>query len=297
MNNAYKTLRAIPVSREIGAEISGVDIASGIDDGQFSELKRAYSDYGVIFFRDQDITPDQHIEFAKRWGDINVNRFFQPVETHPQIAEVRKEPHQKTNIGEAWHTDHSYDRIPAMGSILYAREVPSLGGDTLFSSMYAAYDALSDGMKKMLAGLRAEHSSRHSFGEQAYVGKDMDDVGGRLGNTGAATQDAVHPVIIRHPLSGRPALYVNGEFTVKFEGWTKAESQPLLDFLYEHARQNEFTCRFHWQKGSMAIWDNRATHHCAMNDYQGELRLMHRITIEGEALVSAASDYSLVSGD
>jgi len=210
------------------------------------------------------------------------------VEMHPQIAEVRKEPHQKTNIGAAWHTDHSYDQIPAMGSILYAREVPSLGGDTLFSSMYAAYDALSDGIKKMLAGLCAEHSSRHSFGEQAYVDRDMDDVGGRLGNTGAAIQDAIHPVIIRHPLSGRPALYVNGEFTVKFEGWTKAESQPLLDFLYEHAHQNEFTCRFHWQKGSMAIWDNRATHHCAMNDYHGELRLMHRVTIEGEALVAAA---------
>jgi taurine dioxygenase len=288
MNSEFKTIKATPVSREIGAEISGVDIAYGVDDEQISELKRAYSDYGVIFFRDQDITPDQHIEFAKRWGAINVNRFFQPVETHPQIAEVRKEPHQKTNIGAAWHTDHSYDQIPAMGSILYAREVPSLGGDTLFSSMYAAYDALSDGIKKMLAGLRAEHSSRHSFGEQAYVDRDMDDVGGRLGNIGAATQDAIHPVIIRHPLSGRPALYVNGEFTVKFEGWTRAESQPLLDFLYEHARQNEFTCRFHWQKGSMAIWDNRATHHCAMNDYQGELRLMHRITIEGEALVEAA---------
>jgi len=152
--------------------------------------------------------------------------------------------------------------------------------------MYAAYDALSDGMKKMLTGLRAEHSSRHSFGEQAYVGKDMDDVGGRLGNTGEATQDAVHPVIIRHPLSGRPALYVNGEFTVKFEGWTKDESQPLLSFLYQHLQKNEFTCRFRWQKGSMAIWDNRATQHYAMNDYQGELRLMHRITIEGEPLVA-----------
>ena len=112
----------------------------------------------------------------------------------------------------------------------------------------------------------------------------MDDLGGRLGNTVKAIQDAVHPVIIRHPLSGRPALYVNGEFTVKFESWSKQESQPLLDFLYQHARQNEFTCRFQWQKGSMAIWDNRATHHCALNDYQGELRLMHRITIEGEAL-------------
>jgi taurine dioxygenase len=287
VNSAYKTIIATPVSRELGAEISGVNIAAGISDQQFSEIRQAFCDYGVIFFRGQDITPDQHIEFAQRWGEINVNRFFQPVDTHPVIAEVRKEAHQKKNIGAAWHTDHSYDQIPAMGSILYAREVPSLGGDTLFSSMYAAYEALSDSLKKVLRGLRAEHSSRHSFGEQAYVVTDMNDLGGRLGNTAKAIQDAVHPVVIRHPLSGRPALYVNGEFTVKFEGWSKQESQPLLDFLYQHARQNEFTCRFQWQKGSMAIWDNRATQHCALNDYQGELRLMHRITIEGEALSAA----------
>lgn len=287
MNREFKTLEAAPASREVGAEISGVDIAGGISDEQFSELKQAYSEYGVIFLRDQDITPDQHIEFAERWGVINVNRFFQPVKTHPRIAEVRKEPEQKANIGSTWHTDHSYDQVPAMGSILYAREVPTIGGDTLFSSMYAAYDRLSDGMKKTLQGLRAEHSSRHAFGEQAYVNTNMDDLGERLGNTDAATQDAVHPVVIRHPLSGRPALYVNGDFTVKFEGWTQAESQPLLDFLYAHARQNEFTCRFQWRKGSMAIWDNRATHHNAMNDYQGERRLMHRITIEGEILSAA----------
>ena len=287
MSSEFKTIKAVPVSREVGAEISGVDIAAGISDEQFAELKQAYSDHAVIFLRDQDITPDQHIEFASRWGEINVNRFFHPLETHPEIAEVRKEPHQKANIGADWHTDHSYDQIPAMGSILYAREVPSLGGDTLFSSMYAACDALSEGMKKTLLGMRAVHSSRHVFGEQAYTDRDMEDLGGRLSNTDAATQDAVHPVIIRHPLSGRSALYVNGDFTVKFEGWTKAESQPLLDFLYQHACQYEFTCRFQWQKGSMAIWDNRATHHYAMNDYHGELRLMHRITIEGEALVAA----------
>ena len=273
----FKTIEINRLSPALGAEIFGVDIAAGISDEQFAEIRQAYSDFGVIFFRDQDITPDQHIAFARRWGEINVNRFFQKVESHPIIAEVRKEADQKANIGSAWHTDHSYDQIPAMGSILYARVVPSVGGDTLFSSMYAAYEALSEGMKSMLRGLRAEHSSRHAFGEVAYQESDIDDLGGRLGNTAAATQDAVHPVIIRHPLSGRPALYVNGDFTVK----------PLLDYLYAHARNNEFTCRFHWKKGSMAIWDNRATHHCALNDYFGERRLMHRITIEGEALLAA----------
>ena len=284
MTTNFKTITATPVSPTLGAVIGGVDIATGVNDKQLSEIKQAFADYAVIFFHDQDITPDQHIEFAERWGKINVNRFFQAVGTHPKIAEVRKEPNQKANIGSAWHTDHSYDQIPALGSILYAREVPEVGGDTLFSSMYAAYESLSDGLKATLRGLRAEHSSRHAFGEAAYFNADVDDVGGRLGNAAAATQDSVHPVIIRHPLSGRPALYVNGDFTVKFEGWSKEDSQPLLDYLYVQARQNEFTCRFKWRKGSMAIWDNRATHHCALNDYQGQFRLMHRITVEGVEL-------------
>ncbi len=285
----YATISATPLSPALGAEIGGIDIAAGIDDAQFAELRQAFIDYGVIFLRDQEITPDQHVAFAERWGRININRFFRPVDSHPMIAEVRKEPEQKTNIGSIWHTDHSYDQIPALGSILYAREVPSVGGDTLFASMYEAHDALSDGLRRMLSKMRAEHSSRHVFGETAYVDTDPEDLGGRLGNTAAATQDALHPVIIRHPLSGRPALYVNSDFTVRFEGWTQEESQPLLDYLYAHASRHEFTCRFRWHKGSMAIWDNRATHHLALNDYHGERRLMHRITIEGEALHPAAA--------
>jgi taurine dioxygenase len=284
MAENYSTITVTPISRFVGAEIGNVDIAAGLSDEQFLEIRRAFVAHGVIFIRDQNLSPDQHIEFAKRWGEINVNRFFQAVDTHPIIAEVRKEANQKTNIGSTWHTDHSYDQIPAMGSILYAREVPKIGGDTLFSSMYAAYDHLSNGMKETLLRMRAEHSSRHAFGEAAYVDMDKDDVADRLSNTADATQDATHPVIIKHPLSGRPALYVNGDFTVKFEGWSQPESQPLLDYLYQHAIQNEFTCRFKWHKGSIAIWDNRATHHCALNDYQGERRLMHRITIEGECL-------------
>jgi taurine dioxygenase len=289
MTTKFNTIEVSPLSPALGGIISGVEIAAGISDEQFAEIRQAFIDYSVIFLRDQQITPDQHIEFARRWGEINVNRFFQAVDSHPIIAEVRKEADQKKNIGAEWHTDHSYDEIPAMGSILYAREVPTVGGDTLFASMYAAYDALSDGLKQMLSSMNAEHSSRHVFGEVAYSDRDLDDLGSRLGNTDAAIQDSIHPVIIKHPLSGRPALYVNGDFTVKFENWTQEESQPLLDYLYAHARQNEFTCRFHWQQGSMAIWDNRATHHCALNDYHGERRLMHRITIDGVGLQAAAA--------
>ena len=284
MNSDWKTISVTPLSAALGGEITGVDIAAGVSDEQFSEIRRAFSEYSVIFLRNQEITPEQHLAFAKRWGNINVNRFFRAVDGHPQIAEVRKEPDQSEVIGANWHTDHSYDRIPALGSLLYAREVPVGGGDTLFASMYAAHDALSDGLKKTLSSLRALHSSRHVFGEGGYTNHDD-----RYANSDAATQDAIHPVIIRHPLSGRPALYVNGNFTVQFEGWSREESRPLLDFLCQHACRDEFTCRFQWQVGSMAIWDNRATHHRALNDYPGERRVMHRITVDGEALFPALS--------
>ena len=270
------------LSPALGAEIHGVDLAGELAPETVAEIRRAFLDHGVIFFRDQRITPEQHVAFARRFGEINVNRFFAHVPGHPMIAEVRKEPDQTRNIGESWHTDHSYDRVPAMGSMLLAREVPELGGDTMFASMHAAYDALSDGLKRALEGLRAEHSSRHVFSAGAtYAGTDLE---GRLGNRELATQDAVHPVVIRHPETGRKALYVNRSFTVKIEGWTVEESRGLLDFLYQHAARPEFTCRFRWRAGSMAFWDNRATWHFAINDYHGSRRLMHRVTIEGSPL-------------
>lgn len=271
-----------PVAGALGAVIHGVDLKTALSDGVMADIQAAFHEHSVIFFRDQDITPEQHIAFARRLGPINVNRFFTPVDGYPEIAEVRKEPEQTRNIGERWHTDHSYDEEPAMGSVLLARDVPNHGGDTMFASMYLAYDALSDGFKAMLAPLKAKHSSRHIFGHQAaYIGSDLED---RLHNRDEATQDAIHPVIIRHPSTGRKALYVNRNFTTGIVGWSADESAALLDFLYDHGERPEFTCRFRWKKGSMAIWDNRSTWHCAVNDYQGQRRLMHRITIEGVPL-------------
>lgn len=270
-----------PVSPSLGAEILGVDLRDGLDDETFAAIKQAYSDHGVIFFRDQQLRPEDHIAFAERWNKINVNRFFHPVDGYPMIAEVRKEPEDKKNIGSNWHTDHSYDQIPAMGSVLYALETPPVGGDTIFSSMYLAYETLSDGLKSMLEGLSANHSSRHVFGASRA---DEATKTGRIGNAEQATQDAVHPVVITHPLSGRKALYVNPEFTLGFVGWSPEESKPLLDYLYAHASRPEFTCRFRWADGSVAFWDNRATWHCALNDYHGHRRLMHRITVEGVSL-------------
>ena len=267
----------------VGAYISGIDLNAGATDQQAGDLRKALGQYGVLFFREQHITPEKHIELAERFGPININRFFQPVDGYPNIAEVRKEPDQRVNIGGQWHTDHTYDKEPALGSILVARDLPSSGGDTMFANMYAAYESLSDGMKEMLNNLRAVHSSRHQFGAQSSYSKERE---GRLGNQEAATQDSVHPVVISHPISGRKALYVNGAFTLRFDGWTSEESEPLLRQLYLHAARPEFTHRFKWSPGSIAFWDNRATWHYALNDYHGQSRLMHRITIEGEALAA-----------
>ena len=278
----HQQISVKPQSAALGAVIEGVDLAQDLSDSTLGELKSAFGRYSVIFFRNQDLTPQQHIDLAERWGSINVNRFFKPLEGYPKIAQVIKEADQKENIGGAWHTDHSYDEIPAMGSILYARKVPQVGGDTLFSSMYLAYEALSDGMKDMLNGLKAWHSSRHAFGYGVSDSEHYED--GRLANPDLATQDALHPVVITHPLTGRKALYVNADFTVRFDGWTVEESKPLLDFLYAHGARQEFTCRFQWEPGSIAFWDNRATWHYAINDYHGEQRIMHRITLEGVPL-------------
>jgi taurine dioxygenase len=282
MTTASNSIEVRPIAGALGAEIHGVDLSDDLSENQFAEIRDVFSDNGVIFFRDQTLAPEQHIAFAERWAPININRFFTAVDGHPKIAMVLKEPDQKKNIGGGWHTDHTYDVEPALGSMLYAHEVPTKGGDTMFASMYLAYETLSDGLKATLNGLRARHSSRHVFGIDRNTGGD--DTGGRIINPEMATQDAVHPVVITHPLSGRKALYVNPGFTLGFEGWTDEESKPLLSYLYAHASRPEFTCRFQWKKGSIAFWDNRATWHMAINDYQGERRLMHRITLEGSTL-------------
>ena len=277
----YKNIE-VASTGAVGGEVSGVDLAD-FDDDTLAELRDAFARHSLLVFRDQNLAPEQHIALAERWGKINVNRFFATVEAYPQIAEVLKEPDQKFNIGGAWHTDHSYDQIPALGSMLYALETPPVGGDTLFASTCAAYDSLSEGLQQTLLGLRAVHSSRHVFGEQADRPAGLAD---RLGNEQAALQDSVHPVVITHPLSGRKSLYVNPGFTLRFEGWTEDESASLLAYLYKHIGQPEHCCRLQWRPGTLAFWDNRATWHWAVNDYHGQRRLMHRITLEGESLAA-----------
>lgn len=267
----------------VGAEISGVDLARELSSKDFALIRAAYAEHGVIFFRDQDISEEQHIAFARRWAAIDINRFLSAHPRYPEIAIVKKEADQQENIGGAWHTDHSYDEIPAMGSILVARELPPKGGNTLFASMYAAYDALSADMKQRLARLRGIHSARHIFGRDAEYGRARGD---RIGNADAAEglTDSRHPVVITHPLSGKKALYVNPAYTIAVEGLPELESQALLAELFAHGVREEFVHEFVWRPGSVAFWDNRSTWHWAMNDYHGHRREMHRITVAGQPL-------------
>ncbi len=261
-----------------GVEVLGIDLRRA-SDGEMATIRKAYADNGVIFFRDQAMTEEDHIAFARRWGRIDINRFFPHDARHPEIAEVRKEKTQTTNIGGGWHTDHSYDDVPAMGSILLARVLPAKGGDTMFANMYAAYETLPDETKEKIAGLKAVHSNVHVFGAAAMKNHER---AAAFNHDGVG--EATHPVVIIHPLSGKKALYVNPGFTIRFDGQTAEESRPLLHALFKHALQPQFTSRFQWRPGSIAFWDNRATWHYALNDYHGEERLMHRITIAGEKL-------------
>lgn len=271
-----------PLTGGLGAEIIGANLA---DPAQFGQIKTAFTDYSVVTLRAQSISPDDMLDFARRWGTINVNRFFTPLDTHPEIAIVLKEPDQKGAIGESWHTDHAYDQEPALGSILHAIETPPFGGDTVFVSMAQAYDGLSDRFKTLLNGLQAWHSSRHVFGVKQADAESVTT--GRIGNADKATQDALHPVVIKHPLSGRTGLYVNPQFTTQIDGLSKPESDAILNMLYAHCQKPEFQCRVRWQAGDVTMWDNRATWHKAINDYHGHRRYMHRITVEGCALEPA----------
>ncbi|MEO0816526.1 MAG: TauD/TfdA family dioxygenase [Pseudomonadota bacterium] len=273
----------------VGAEITGVDLKQA-GEAELVAIRKALADHGVIFFRDQSLSEDDHIAFASAFGPININRFFAAHPEHPEIAMVAKEPDQRDNIGGGWHTDHSYDLEPALGSVLVARELPESGGDTMFASMYSAYDTLDAETKAEIEGLNAVHSGKHIFGAGADTLYKQTDAGGdRIQNADVADtlDDVVHPVVITHPDSGKKALYVNPAFTVRFEGMTREQSMPLLAKLFAHCFQGDFHHRFVWKDGSVAMWDNRSTWHWAMNDYHGQRRIMHRITIEGCALSAA----------
>ncbi len=272
-----------PIAGSLGAVVTGVDLSKPMDGQTLAELRAALLDHLVIFFRDQDLTPAAQLAFARHWGEIHLHPFMSGMPDQPEVLEIRKTPADKRNFGGSWHTDQMFSPKPAMGTMLYAKQVPSVGGDTMFSNQYLAYDALSDGMKRMLARMNVV-----CVGDKKRGGISRKDFNAATiaMTTVEPPKDvqttSVHPVIRTHPETGRKSLYI-GNHVHYFEGMTEAESQPLIDHLRAHSVRPEFTCRFRWQNGSLAFWDNRCTQHFAINDYPAETRVMHRVTVRGDA--------------
>ena len=264
-----------PISGAIGAEID-VDLHS-LEDSTVKSIRQALLDHLVIFFRKQDLDAAAFLAFTARFGKPVPYPFVKGIEGYPEIIHVLKRETETTNFGGVWHADTTYLQEPPMGSVLLAREVPPYGGDTLFANQYAAYDNLSDGLKRTLETLRGVSTSA-----KADASKTRED---RIKDSGTATKEdhvASHPAVRTHPETGRKALYVNVAHTERFEGWTNEESAPLLQYLFKHQIKPEFTCRFRWEKGSIAFWDNRCAQHNPINDYHGFRRSMHRVTLAGD---------------
>jgi taurine dioxygenase len=266
------------VAGALGAEISGLDLSQDLPDETIAAIRRAFVEYQVIFFRDQELTPAQQTAFGARFGPLNIHPYVAGMAGQPEVMEIIKEPSDRTNFGGGWHSDMSFLERPAIGSILYALEIPQFGGDTLFASQAAAYDALSEGLKATLEGLRAVHSAGAEYGAKGASAQKRASM--QVAEAEGLAGEFNHPVVKVHPETGRKALYVNPAFTMRFDGWSRKESKALLNYLFEHSRQEAFTCRFSWRDGSMAFWDNRQVWHYALNDYPGQRRHMRRVTVD-----------------
>ena len=265
-----------PISGALGAEIQGIDLSAPPSPESTSAIRKALLDHQVIFFRKQDLSPEAYLDFTAQLGKPVEYPFVKGIDGHPEIINVLKREHETTNFGGIWHSDTTYLQEPPMGSVLLALEVPPYGGDTLFANQYLAYEALSPGLKQTLSTLKGVSTS-----SKADASKTRED---RIKDSGHKSEvlEAIHPVVRTHPETGRKSLFVNTAHTARFEGWTEDESAPLLQYLFQHQVKPEFTCRFRWEVGSIAFWDNRVCLHNPINDYHGHKRSMWRITLEGD---------------
>ena len=272
------------VGAALGAEVSGVDLSQPLDAETRDGIRQALLEHLVLYFRNQPMTPDQLTALGAAFGTLNVHPFHQAIPDYPYVLEILKLPQDTINIGGHWHTDVTFLELPVMGSLLYAKEIPPTGGDTLFANTYLTYESLSPGMRAMLGGLRAVHSAAQSFGAS------VDDANGDWnlrGVTSAAADPRVqaeveHPVVRTHPETGRKTLFVNPSFTIRFARMSEAESRPLLSYLCKLVERPEFTFRLRWEQDMVTFLDNRCTQHYAINDYPGQRRLLHRVAINGE---------------
>ncbi len=271
--NTYQNFSAHPINGALGAEIHGIDLATNLTQTVVTEVKQALLNHQVIVFRDQKLKPEQLVSLGYQFGKLHLNPFVKGLDGFPEIMQIKSEENHEKRFTGLWHSDISWSHNPSMGSLLYAVNVPECGGDTLFANMYQVYDALSDGMKTMLSQLKAEHRvDRHHTSKAEFADTPEDEV--------------LHPVICRHPETGRKYLFINEYFTTRFGNMTEQESKPLLDYLFAHSIRPDFTCRIRWEPDTLVFWDNRCTMHYATNDYPGQSRLMHRVTIDGVAPIS-----------
>lgn len=279
---SYQTIEVRPYSSAIGAEIFGVDLSHPLDEPVWSEIHKAFLEYQVIFFRDQHITPAQQVAFSRRFGELEPYPFVHGIDGHPELIDIVKMPDEVRGFGGSWHADMSFREQPPLGAVLYALEVPPVGGDTLFSNMYLAYETLSDGMKALVEGLRGLHDSLDPKAHtELYKGMRMQE------RAGAKREVRAQPLVRTHPLTNRRSLFISPSYCWQLDGMTVEESRPLLDYLKQHATRHEFLCRFRWEPSSIAIWDNRCTMHNALQDDlaarsggRGFKRVMRRATIK-----------------
>ncbi len=275
---ALDAITVTPISGAIGAEIEGVDLSKPLGVETVRQIRQALLDHLVIFFRDQDLTPEAYMTFAERFGTPVEYPMIKGIEGYPYIIEIVKEAEQTVNFGGIWHADTTYLETPAMGAMLHAIEVPPKGGDTMWANQYMAYETLSEPLRRFLDGMTVVNSSA-----KADVSKTREDmIHQEGGNAPRPEFISEHPAVRTHPETGRRSLYVNVAHTSHFKGMTEEESAPILNYLFQHQVRPEFTCRFRWRKGSLAFWDNRCSQHNPINDYHGYRRVMRRISLEGD---------------
>ncbi|MEO1192336.1 MAG: TauD/TfdA family dioxygenase [Pseudomonadota bacterium] len=273
-----------PMVGAFGARVTGIDLSQPLDATALTALRAAWLEHLVLVFPDQILTPEQQIAAADQFGRPCENPFVAGLPDYPVVIPIVKEAHDRLSFGEGWHSDQTYEAVPPKGSLLYMKEAPPVGGDTLWLSMYAAYEALSPAMQALLEGVVANHYAGDAFGPKAtFATRDADQHSMTIKVSEAADEAVRHPLVCRHPDTGRKLLFVNPVFTRDLEGFSAEESKALLSFLYSHQQDPRFATRHRWTVGDVVLWDNRCTQHSANNDYHGHRREAHRVTIAQEA--------------